>query len=163
MPLNARRIIILAFLLTTIAFSTMAAYTTHLYFRAYTCVRNLNVDIQKFNVNIFNVSYASTETILTIQNPSECTFKVLYIVERLELEGQFISVDGRYMWTNPMKIPPQSNVTVTLELNIHHDRIQYVKTRLKDYWLMEIRMLLNGLLVGDFMYDSWFTTKITNI
>jgi len=28
---------------------------------------------------------------------------------------------------------------------------------------MEIRMLLNGLLVGNFMYDSWFTTKITNI
>lgn len=163
MPLNVRRIIILAFLLTSIAFSAITAYTTHLYFQAYTCVRNLNVGIQEFNVDISNISHASTETILTIQNPSECTFKVLYVVERLELEGQFISIDGTYMWTKPLEIPPQSNATVTLELNIHHDRIQYVKTRIKDYWLMEIRMLLNGLLVGNFMYDSWFTTKITNI
>jgi len=163
MPLNVRRIIILAFLITSIAFSAMTAYTTHLYFQAYTCVRHLNVDIQEFNVDISNISHASTETILTIQNPSECTFKVLYVVERLELEGQFISIDGIYMWTKPLEIPPQSNTTVTLELKIQHDRIQYVKTRISDYWLMEIRMLLNGLLVGNFMYDSWFTTKITNI
>ena len=163
MPMDARRIIIATFLLTSIAFTTMAAYTAHLYFRAYVSVRNLNVDIQKFNVDIINISYASIETILTIQNPSECAFEALYIVERLELNGQFISVDGRYMWAEPMKIPPQSNVTVTLELSIPHDRVQYVEYRLKDWWLMEILMLLNGPLVGTFMYDWWFETKITSI
>jgi len=163
LPLNVRRIVSFAFLLITIAFSAIAVQTTHLYFQAYTCVRNPNVVIQEFNVDISNISHASTETILTVQNPSECTFKVLYIVERLELEGQFISIDGVYMWTKPLEIPPQSNATVTLELNIDHDRIPHVRTRMEGYWLMEIRMLLNGLLVGNFMYDSWFTTKITNI
>lgn len=163
MPLYARRIIIATFLLTTLTFTAIAAYTTHLYFRAYVGVKNLNVAIQEFKVNIINISYAFTETILTIQNPSECAFEALYIVERLELDDQFISIDGRYMYAKPMKIPQQSNVTVTLELNIHYNRIQYVESRLKDYWLMEIRMLLNGPLVGTFMYDSWIRTKITNI
>ena len=163
MPLNIKRIVSFAFLLITIAFSVTTVQTTHLYFQAYTCVRNLNVDIQEFNVDISNISHASTETILTVQNPSECTFKVLYIEERLELEDQFISIDGIYMWAKPLEIPPQSNATVTLKLNIDHDQIQYVRTRMENYWFMEIRMLLNGLLVGNFMYDSWFTTKITNI
>jgi len=163
LPLNIRRIVSFAFLLITIAFSVTTVQTTRLYFQAYTCVRNLNVDIQEFNVDISNISHAFTETILVVQNPSECMFKVLYVVERLELEGQFISVDGIYMWAKPLEIPPQSNATVTLELNIDHDQIQYVRTRMEDYWFMEIRMLINGLLVGNFMYDSWFTTKITNL
>ncbi len=163
MALNARRIIIIAFILTTVVFNVITVYTAGVYFRAYAGVRNFNVSIQEFKANIFNASYASTETILTIRNPSQCMFEALYIVERLELEGQFISVDGMYMWTKPLQIPPQSNITVTLEQNIHYDRIQYVRSRLEEYWLMEIRMLLNGPLVGTFMYNSLFTTKITNI
>lgn len=163
MPLNIKRIVSFAFLLITVAFSAVTIQTTHLYFQAYTCVRNFNVVIQEFTVDISNISHASTETIITIQNPSECTFKVLYIVERLELEGQFIEINGIYMWLNPLEIPSQSNATVTLELNIDHDQIQYVRARMENYWLMEIRMLLNGPLVGNFMHDSWFTTKITNI
>lgn len=156
-PLAARRAIIVAFLSSTVLFSIISAYTLYVYFQVFRAVRTFIVGIDEFS---FNASDTNLQTNVSIQNPSQSSFDVLYIEERIEVGGIFIRNVGVYMQDQPLKLLPDRNLTITIKADVS-TKISVITDRLDKDWYVQIRYKLRGVLVGEFFHESWFITPIT--
>lgn len=151
MSFKARTIVILAFVLTTLALTIATAYTTYVYIEVYKGTRNLAITTRSFTVNVFNSTEALIETDLTIQNPSEFSFRVLHIQQKLYLEDQYFWVDQIVFPSyRPKYIPPFTGDNVTFNMDVPPLKIPLIHQTEKQNWFIQLTILLEGPLVGVF-------------
>jgi len=86
------------------------------YFGVYVAVRSFNVKVEKFSVTVFNRTYALTETLLAIQNPSRYTFEVIFIMQKLFFNEALFGMETFDLKGDPMWMRPQSNATTTIQI-----------------------------------------------
>jgi len=128
-------------------------YTAYYYFEVYKGTHFLDVRVEKFNFRILNSTYATTQTKILLLNPSKLTFDVIYVEERLTYYdwgqyGQYIT--GKSYWFDkPRTLQPTSNLTVTVEEVVPRSKIEVSKPV-----YAELRIYLNGPLVGEFLLNS---------
>lgn len=156
-PLEPRRAIVAVFLFTTIVFVIIAVYTTHTYFQMFASVRAVYAKIDELS---FNASDAILKTIVSIQNPSQGSFDVLYVEERVVVGGVFIRSAGVYMQNRPLSLPPDGNVTIPIEADVS-TKVSEITARLRQNWQVQIRLRLRGFLVGEFFHEEYLITPIT--
>ena len=156
MPLRRPAILKAAFLVTSFLLALFTFYSTDVYFRVYGSIRNFDVPTPKFNVIIWNNSYASTETTITLLNPSESEFQLVSIIEGIYLDGEFITIGHL---SDKREIHPMSETTMMIKTDIPHYRIRYVTEKPERTWLVSIRITLNAEIVGTFPWrGSWLIT-----
>lgn len=162
MTIDARKTVVMAFIIATIVSTTIVAYTARAYIGLYEATRSFNVTVQKFTVDVFNDTYALIETVLIMQNPSEYTFEVIYVQERLRLnvtgEWQHILVDGAYFWQNPKLMPPFSNVTTTFKTSVPESRIWHITEQTERTWLVWISVYMKGPFVNEMLLSFYEVT-----
>lgn len=160
MSFKARTIVILAFVLTTLALTIATAYTTYVYIGVYKGTRNLTITIQSFTVNVFNSTEALIETDLTVQNPSEFSFRVLHIQQKLYLEDQYFWVDQIVFPSyHPKYILPFTNDNMTFNMDVPALKIHLISQTEKQDWFMVFTILLEGPLVGIFDIKKFETLQ----
>jgi hypothetical protein len=161
MKQNLRKIIAVTFVAVTVIFAILNTYTSYTYFTVYKALKNFSITIQEFNLEFLDSS-ARTVTIVNVHNPSECKFEAMWIVERLTLQGEFILIESLYMYEKHLQVHPMSSVNVTIQAEINNDeKTEWIKEWHDEEWLIEIRVLMNGPLVGDFLYDEWIPVNVT--
>jgi hypothetical protein len=154
---DARKAIVFVFLASTILSSIIVAYNLYIYFLVFRAVRTLFIEVDELT---FKTLEATLRTDLTIQNPSQVSFEILYVQERLQVGQTFIRSTGVYMQNHPLKLPPNGNLTIPIESDVS-TKISEVTARLKNKWSVQITARLRGLLVGEFFHRGWFVTTIT--
>jgi hypothetical protein len=156
-PPKAQRVIVTVFLSTTIVLTILTVYTVYTYFQMFSAVRAFSVEINELT---FNASNATLKTTISVQNPSQAPFDVLYVEEWVAVGGMFIRNTGVYMQNHPLKLPPEGNLTIPIEADVS-TKIPEITARLKQNWQVQIRLRLRGFLVGEFFHEEWLTTLIT--
>lgn len=135
MSLNARKIVWIVFLISTIISSFMILYTYNVYFGVYRAIRLVNVSVKGFRLS-FSDDAAWTETNLTIENPTKYTF----IVEFFEQELYLNSLDSKgYIFTayqpKTAILNPFSNFNITFKIIIPEHKIHMIISANKRTWL----------------------------
>lgn len=147
------------YMVTTVITVATLFYTADFYFRIYRATHALNIEVQGFDVSILNTTHALTETRLTIQNPSEFEFEVVYVEERLSSNpsasgsSSFI-LHGLAWFRDPKPIQPASSITVTINETVHVEKIQ-TAPRI----FATITVFLRGPLIGEFLMQSYETLR----
>jgi len=160
MLLNARGTVVVVFVLTTILFSAFTAYSAYSYFQLYHAVRTFSVSTTSFS---FNAMGSILKTELNIQNPSEVPFEILYVEERIEADYNYILNTGVYRQNDPLQLPPQGNLTITISSIVPDNKISEVTAGLDKNWFLTIRFRIQGPIVSKFHIERWFTTQITSV
>lgn len=161
MKQNLRTIIIATFITTTAIFAILNAYTSYTYFTVYKAIRDLNISVQKFNVEFLDAN-VSISTTVSFDNPSGYTFEARGVEKRLSLQEQFILIKGLYMFAKPLQIHPMSNINVTIQAEITDEKkTEWIKKWYDENWLAEIKVWVNGPLVNEFLHDQWTLIKVT--
>lgn len=143
---------------TTLIIVATLLYTADIYFRIYRATHALNNDVQSFNVLILNSTHALTETTLIIQNPSEVTFEIIYVEERLSSNpwgptGAHEFILYSLVWFyKPLQ--PASNATVTLNETVRLEKIEKAPRV-----VATITMSIRGPLVGTFRMKTYETLR----
>ena len=148
------------FVLTTILFSALTAYSAYSYFQVYHAVRTFSVSIVSFN---FNVMESKLKTELNIQNPSEVPFEILYVEERIEAGYNYILNTGIYRQNNPLQLLPRGNLTITISPTVPNNKISEVTTGLENDWRLTIRIRIRGPVVSEFFVERLFLTQIASL
>lgn len=158
MQLRRPAILKTIFLLTSSFLAFFAFYSADVYIRVYASIRDFDVPTPEFEVIILNNSYASTETTITLQNPSKSKFELVSIEEGIYLDGEFITI-GRF--SGRQEIHPMSEITTMIKTDIPHYRIHYVTEKTERTWLVTVRITLNAEIVGTFPWRrSWLITDV---
>lgn len=158
---NLRTIIIVTFVTTTAIFAILNAYTSYTYFTVYKAVRDLNISVRKFNVEFLDAN-VSISTTISFDNPSGYTFEARGVEKRLSLQGQFILIEGVYLFAKPLQIHPMSSLNVTIQAEItNEEKTEWIKKWYDEDWLAEIKVWVNGPLVNEFLHDQWILIKVT--
>ncbi len=156
-PPKVRKAIVVVFLSTTMVFLIISVYTMYIYSQMFIAVRAFYVEIDEFS---FNASSAILKTVISIHNPSEGSFDVLYITEYVTVRGIFIRNAGVYMQARPLKLRPYQNVTIPIKADCS-TKISEITASLKRKWQVQIRLKMRGVLVGEFFHKEYLTTAIT--
>lgn len=157
---KARRIVKQMYTVTTLIMVATLLYTADIYFRIYRATHALNSDVQSFNVLILNSTHALTETILIIQNPSEVTFEIIFVEERLSSNpwgpsGAHEFILYSLVWFDtPKPIQPASNATVTLNETVRLEKIEKAPRV-----VAAITVSIRGPLVGEFRMKTYETLR----
>lgn len=153
MTFKARRIVKLLYIIMTVMAVAVLFYTADYYFRIYRATHALSVEIHGFDISLLNVTHAQTETNVTIQNPSEFQFEVVYVEERLSSDpsdAESFILHGLTWFSIPKPIQPASSLTVTV---IETVRVEKIETAPMVF--AEIAVLFHGPLVEEFLMQSY--------
>lgn len=143
----------LIFASITLALTAVSIYTGYYYYQVYRATHVLNIQVNKFSITMLNSTYATTQTGIQLINPSNLSFDVIYVTERLTYdqlgqEGQYIT--GTTQWfQKPRQLRPASNLTVTINEMVPAYRIENSRTV-----FAEIYVFFKGPLVGEFLLSS---------
>ena len=147
MPPNARKIVWIAFVITTVASGGILSYTLHVYFGVYRAVRLINISVVGF---LFYPSNESpwTETNITIENPSEYSFTVDLLQQKLYLNS--LDTEG-YIFTtylsNPIILGPFSNFNATFKIIVPDYKISVVASAASRNWMTVFYVWGKGLML----------------
>lgn len=161
--MQSRRFTILKviFLSTSFFLTLFTVYSANVYIRVYESIRNFDVSTPELKVIVSNASYASTETTMTLFNPSRSKFKLEQVTEGIHLNNEFITIGSLYMSGRPVEIHPMSNITIIIKADIPPYRIHYVTSQTEKTWFIDVRVSLSGEIVGTFPWrGSWFITDV---
>ena len=159
--LNLRTIIIATFVTITAIFTVLNTYTSYTYFTVYKAVKDINISVQKFNVEFLDAN-VSISTTVNFDNPSEYTFETGGVEKRLSLKEQFILIKGVYTFAKPLQIHPMSSINVTIQAEVtDEEKTEWIKKWYDEEWVAEIKVWVNGPLVNDFLHDQWVLVKVT--
>jgi len=150
------------FLLTSFFLTLFTVYSANVYIRVYESIRNFDVSTPELKVMVSNASYASTETTMTLFNPSRSKIGLVQVIEGIHLNNEFITIGSLYMLPGrPVEIHPMSNITITIKADIPPYRIHYVTSQTEKTWFIDVRVSLSGEIVGTFPWrGSWFITDV---
>ena len=157
-----RRLTILKaiFLLTSFFLTLFTFYSANVYIRIYETIRNFDASTPELKVMVSNASYASTETTMTLLNPSRSKLELIQVTEGIHLNGEFITTGSLYnIPSKSVEIHPMSEITITIKADIPRYRILYVTSRKERTWIINVRIVLSTEIVETFSWrGSWLIT-----
>jgi hypothetical protein len=151
---NAYKIVWIAFMIGTVASAGLLLYTSHLYFGVSRAIRLINISVKGFFFG-FSDEIAWTETNVTIENPSEYSFNVELLQQKLYLN----SLDSNdYIFTaylsNPVILRPFSNLNATFKIVVPDYKMPLVAGASNRNWLtvfyVSVKSRISDTLTLDF-------------
>jgi len=152
--MKRRTVVALTFASISFLLTAMALYTSYYYFEVYRATHVLDIRVKDFNITFLNNTYASTRTDLLIVNPSQISFEVIYVEQRLTYDnwgqsGKYIT--GRTNWfEKPRLLQPSSYMSVEIDALAPSTRIELSKIV-----FAEVKIFLRGPLIGEFLFNSF--------
>lgn len=149
------------FLSTSFFLTLFTFYSANVYIRVYETIRNFDTSTPELKVTVSNASYASTETTMTLLNPSRSKLELVQVIEGIHLNGDFIAIGNLDMPDKSAEIHPMSEITITIKANIPSYRIRYVTSKIEGTWIINVRIVLSTEIVGTFSWrGSWLITDV---
>lgn len=161
MQLRRFTILKVIFLSTSFFLTLFTFYSTNVYIRVYESIRNFDVSTPELKVMVSNASYATTETTMTLWNPSRSKIELVQVTEGIHLNNEFMTIGRLSMSGRPVEIHPMSNITIIIKADIPPYRIHYVTSQIERTWFIDVRISLSGEIVGTFPWrGSWFVMDV---
>lgn len=146
--MTVRRIIVAIYALTTIVAVILTGFFMNEYFGIYTAVRMFDVSVEEFSVVVLNETYALTETLLVVQNPSDYAFEVIYVMQKLLLDGAFFGIRSIDMMADPVWMGSGSEVTIPVQIDVGATGVSRLAESKEKEWDTLIHVGLMVPLVG---------------
>jgi len=152
--MKRRTVVVLTFASVSFLLTAMALYTSYYYFEVYRATHVLDIKVKDFNITFLDSTYALTQTELLIINPSQISFEVIRVAQRLTYDqwgqsGTYIT--GKTDWfEKPRLLQPSSNMSVEIEALAPSTKIEFSKTV-----FAELEIFLRGPLIGEFLFNSF--------
>jgi LEA14-like dessication related protein len=104
------------FALSTLLSISLISYGAYLYFEAYNAVNVIKVSIKNINIiyNSPDPDYVSILTNVSILNPTDLSLEFNSLWETLYLNGHQLGQNYYYVQPPFPRLPPRSNVTVSI-------------------------------------------------
>lgn len=147
-PNKQRKIVWILFVLMTIVSSSILLYSFHVYYGVYRAIRLINITVRNFSFTLSSES-AWTETEITVENPSEYSFNVEYLQQKLYLnsldEDEYIFT-GYYLF-NQTVLRPFSTFNITLKIVIPDYKMPMVIKTTDRNWLAIFNIRIKNFII----------------
>ena len=141
-----RKALVAAFISMTVASFSLASYIMYLYFGAYDVGLSLRVSINNVIVNYTkysNPTLVSVLTNLTVVNDTPLLLKLVYLQEKLYLNGNPVEEGAFSYYFNPVELHSQKNTTIIFE--IPYVLANKVTTSSPKVWQARIYVIVEGV------------------
>jgi len=153
--MTIRRIFIIVYASITIISVVLLGYFMSQYFGVYVAVRKFSVTVEKFSVTVHNTTSASTETLLVIQNPSQYTFELVFIMQKLYLNEALFGMRAFDMKVDPVLLGPGSSVTKTIRIEVGSIKVDELTQSEEKDWDTLIHVGVMVPIVGRSTVRLW--------